>query len=105
MRSGVRCAETIRLLMRVAIVAAENDQTDLYAFFFEKLRKAVIDIAHLEGFNLSAADVTLQRLVSFGIGPLMKAAFDEIFRSPFIARAPLVPAWSMISSNGCTTLN
>ena len=52
----------------------------------EKLRKAVIDIAHIEGFNLSAADVTLQRLVSFGLGPLMKAAFDEIFRSPFIAR-------------------
>ena len=52
----------------------------------EKLRKAVIDIAHLEGFNLSANDVTLQRLVSFGIGPLMKAAFDELFRSPFVAR-------------------
>ena len=53
----------------------------------EKLRKAVIDIAHIEGFNLSARDVTLQRLVSFGIGPLIKAAFDEIFRSPFLARA------------------
>ena len=52
----------------------------------EKLRKAVIEIAHVDGFNLSANDVTLQRLVSFGIGPLMKAAFDEIFRSPFIAR-------------------
>lgn len=52
----------------------------------EKLRKAVIDIAHIEGFNLSASDVSLQRLVSFGIGPLMKGAFDEIFRSPFIAR-------------------
>lgn len=52
----------------------------------EKLRKAVIDIAHVEGFNLSANDVALQRLVSFGIGPLMKTAFDELFRSPFIAR-------------------
>jgi proteasome alpha subunit len=52
----------------------------------EKLRKAVIDIAHLEAFNLSARDVSLQRLVNFGAGPLMKAAFDEIFRSPFIAR-------------------
>lgn len=52
----------------------------------EKLRKAVIDIAHVEAFNLSARDVSLQRLVSFGIGPLMKTAFDEIFRSPFIAR-------------------
>ena len=52
----------------------------------EKLRKAVIDIAHLEAFNLSSRDVSLQRLVHFGIGPLMKAAFDEIFRSPYIAR-------------------
>ena len=52
----------------------------------EKLRKAVIDIAHLEGFNLSASDVNLQRLVSFGIGQLVKEAFDEIFRSPFLAR-------------------
>ena len=52
----------------------------------EKLRKAVIDIAHLEGFNLSASDVNLHRLVSFGIGPLVKEAFDEIFRSPFLAR-------------------
>jgi proteasome alpha subunit len=52
----------------------------------EKLRKAVIDIAHLEAFNFSASDVSLQRLVSFGIGPLIKAAFDEIFRSPFTAR-------------------
>ena len=52
----------------------------------EKLRKAVIDIAHVEAFNLSASDVQLQRLVNFGIGPLMKTAFDEIFRSPFLAR-------------------
>ncbi|MEE2659446.1 MAG: hypothetical protein VX733_13145 [Candidatus Latescibacterota bacterium] len=52
----------------------------------EKLRKAVIDIAHVEAFNLSASDVSLQRLVNFGVGPLMKGAFDEIFRSPLIAR-------------------
>ena len=53
----------------------------------EKLRKAIIDIAHVEAFNLSASDVSLQRLVHLGLGPLMKNAFDEIFRSPFIARA------------------
>lgn len=52
----------------------------------EKLRKAVIDIAHLEAFNFSASDVSLQRLVSFGIGPIIKTAFDEIFRSPYTAR-------------------
>ena len=61
----------------------------------EKLRKAVIDIAHVESFNLSPRDVSLQRLVNFGLGPLMKSAFDEIFRSPYIARvlvAELDPA-------------
>lgn len=52
----------------------------------EKLRKAAIDIAHLEAFNFSASDVTLQRLVSFGLGPVIKGAFDEIFRSPYTAR-------------------
>ena len=52
----------------------------------EKLRKAIIDVAHVEAFNFSARDVTLQRLVNFGLGPLMKTAFDEIFRSPYIAR-------------------
>ena len=52
----------------------------------EKLRKAVIDVAHVEGFNLSSRDVTLHRLVNFGLAPLIKEAFDEIFRSPFIAR-------------------
>lgn len=52
----------------------------------EKLRKAVIDIAHVEAFNFSASDISLQRLVSFGIGPLIKAVFDEIFRSPYTAR-------------------
>ncbi|NKB67980.1 MAG: hypothetical protein GKR89_13045 [Candidatus Latescibacteria bacterium] len=55
----------------------------------EKLRKAVIDLAHLDAFNLSPQDVSLQRMVSQGLGPLMKDAFDEIFRSPFIARALL----------------
>ena len=61
----------------------------------EKLRKAVIDIAHVEVFNLSASDVSLQRLVNLGVGPMMKSAFDEIFRSPYIARvlmAELDPA-------------
>ena len=52
----------------------------------EKLRKAVIDIAHVEAFNFSESDISLQRLVSFGVGPLIKSAFDEIFRSPYTAR-------------------
>lgn len=66
----------------------------------EKLRKAVIDIAHLEAFNFSARDVSLQRLVSFGIGPLIKAAFDEIFRSPFTARVLMAELDPQIGRHG-----
>jgi proteasome alpha subunit len=52
----------------------------------EKLRKATIDIAHLDGYTLSPADVTLHRLVSAGLGPLVRAAFDGVLHSPFTAR-------------------
>lgn len=52
----------------------------------EKLRKAAIDIAHLDGYTLSPADVTLHRLVSAGLGPLVRAAFDGVLHSPFTAR-------------------
>ena len=55
----------------------------------EKLRKMLIDIAHIEGFNLSASDVNLQRLVNFGIAPVIKEAFDDLIRSPYLARALL----------------
>jgi proteasome alpha subunit len=52
----------------------------------EKLRNAAIDTAHVEGFHRSPADVTLQRLVNFNLGPMMKRAFDEIIGSPYIAK-------------------
>ncbi|MBI4530139.1 MAG: 20S proteasome subunit A/B [Candidatus Latescibacteria bacterium] len=52
----------------------------------EKLRNAAIDVAHVEGFHRSPADVTLQRLVNFSLGPMMKRAFDEIIGSPYIAK-------------------
>jgi proteasome alpha subunit len=55
----------------------------------EKLREAAIDLAHTIGFNYSEADVTLQQIVHFGLGPAVKTAFDEIFRSPYIARTLL----------------
>jgi proteasome alpha subunit len=52
----------------------------------EKLRQAAVDLAHVIGFNYSDADVTLQQVVHFGLGPEVKRAFDEIFRSPYIAQ-------------------
>ena len=52
----------------------------------EKLRQAAVDLASVVGFNYSDADVTLQQIVHFGLGPAVKASFDDIIRSPYIAR-------------------
>jgi len=56
----------------------------------ERLRMMAINVAHTEGFVRSAQDVTLQRLLTFGIAPQVKSAFDEVFRSPFIAKLLMV---------------
>lgn len=50
----------------------------------ERIRQAAIDAAHLEAFNRAPEDVSLRRLVGFGLGPQLKAAFEEIFRAPFL---------------------
>lgn len=65
---------------RIAM-AAVGHPTDI-----EKLRHAAIDLAHVMGFNYSKLDVTLQQIVHFGLGPAMKTSFDDIIRSPFVAR-------------------
>ncbi|MHB8483838.1 MAG: proteasome subunit alpha [Nitrospiria bacterium] len=52
----------------------------------EKLRTTVLEIAHIEGFNRSPSDVNLQRLIKFGIAPVVKQAFEEVLHAPFIAR-------------------
>jgi len=55
----------------------------------EKLRQAAIDMAHSIGFNYSEEDVTLRQIVYFGLGPAIKAGFDDVVRSPFLARVML----------------
>ena len=55
----------------------------------EKLRQAAIDMAHSIGFNYSEEDVTLRQIVYFGLGPAIKAGFDDVVRSPFFARVLL----------------
>jgi proteasome alpha subunit len=50
----------------------------------EKLRQAAIEAAHLEGFNRSARDVTLRRLISFSISTMLKNAFEQVFSPPLI---------------------
>lgn len=52
----------------------------------EKLRFSILEMAHLEGFNRSPSDVTGARLVKYGLAPLIKQAFEEIFKAPFIVK-------------------
>jgi proteasome alpha subunit len=53
----------------------------------EKLRQTAIEAAHLEGFNRSARDVTLRRLISFSLSSMLKNAFEQIFAPPIIVEA------------------
>lgn len=56
----------------------------------EALRAAALDMAHVEGFNRSPADVTAIRLMKYGLAPLMKRTYEELFRAPLIAKILLV---------------
>jgi proteasome alpha subunit len=53
----------------------------------EKLRQSAIEGAHMEGFNRSARDVTLRRLISFSLSSGLKNAFEQIYAPPFIVEA------------------
>ena len=50
----------------------------------EKLRFSLLEMAHVEGFNRSPSDVTGSRLVKYGIAPVIKQAFEEVYKAPFI---------------------
>lgn len=50
----------------------------------EKLRQAAIDAAHVEAFTRAPEDVSLRRLVSFGLSPQLKTSFEQIFSAPFL---------------------
>src|SRR5882762_1874397 len=50
----------------------------------EKIRQAAIDAAHTESFTRAPEDVSLRRLVSFGLSTQLKANFEQIFTAPFL---------------------
>ncbi len=50
----------------------------------EKIRQAAIDAAHTEAFTRAPEDVSLRRLVGFGLSPQLKANFEQIFTAPFL---------------------
>src|SRR6478672_2085898 len=52
----------------------------------ERLRMAAIEVASTEGFTRSAHDVSLRRLASYSLSPALKAAFEQIYGPPYLAR-------------------
>ena len=50
----------------------------------ERLRMTLLDMAHSEGFNRSAQDVTIGRLLQFGLAPALKQNFEEVQRAPYL---------------------
>jgi len=52
----------------------------------EKLRFNLLEMAHVEGFNRSPSDVTGARLMKNGLAPIIKQAFEEIYKAPFIVK-------------------
>src|SRR3984957_3359467 len=52
----------------------------------ERLRIAAIKLASTEGFARSAADVSLRRLAHYSLSPVMKAAFEQVYGPPYLAR-------------------
>jgi proteasome alpha subunit len=53
----------------------------------EKIRQAAIEAAHMEGFNRSADDVTLRRLISFALSATLKNSFEQIFSPPIMVES------------------
>lgn len=52
----------------------------------ERLRMAAIELASTEGFTRSSQDVSLRRLASYSLSPALKAAFEQIYGPPYLAR-------------------
>lgn len=52
----------------------------------ERLRMASIEMASAEGFNRSAQDVSLRRMVAYSLSPVLKNAFEQIYGPPYLAR-------------------
>ena len=52
----------------------------------ERLRMIAIDLASTEGFTRSISDVSLQRIGYFALSPSLKAAFEQPYAAPMVAR-------------------
>jgi proteasome alpha subunit len=52
----------------------------------ERLRMAAIEVSSTEGFTRSSQDVSLRRLANYSLSPALKAAFEQVYGAPYLAR-------------------
>jgi proteasome alpha subunit len=71
----------------------------------EKLRYTLLDMAHVEGFQRSPADVTASRLMKNGLAPVIKQAFEEIFKAPYITKVLLAEVGTTQGRDRLFTIN
>ncbi|MBK9307520.1 MAG: proteasome subunit alpha [Nitrospira sp.] len=71
----------------------------------EKLRFHLLEMAHVEGFNRSPSDVTGGRIVKYGIAPVIKQAFEEVFKAPFIVKILLAELGQKVEKDRFLTVN
>jgi proteasome alpha subunit len=71
----------------------------------ERLRSSLLEMAHLEGFNRSPSDVTASRLMKYGLAPVIKQAFEDIFKAPFIAKFLLAQLGTKPGTDSFLTIN
>lgn len=50
----------------------------------ETIRGILLNMAHVEGFQRSSSDVSIERLALFGLAPKLKAAFEDVSVPPII---------------------
>ena len=71
----------------------------------EKVRFSLLETAHVEGFNRSPFDVTGSRMVKYGLAPVIKQAFEEVFKAPFIVKMILAELGQKIGKDSFLTIN
>ena len=52
----------------------------------ERLRMAAIELTSTEGFARASLDVSLRRLANYSLSPALKAAFEQVYGAPYLAR-------------------
>jgi proteasome alpha subunit len=71
----------------------------------EKLRFNLLEMAHVEGFNRSPSDVTGSRMVKYGLAPVIKQAFEEVYKAPLIVKILLAELGTKPERDGFLTIN